>query len=144
MREVITMKKYKKSINPNKQGFTLVEVLVALFCISLTSVLITQCVVVLNTLSKPRYQSEDQIAIHQLRILLAQGMNYHIQNNALYFTYANEENRLEFHNRRFVRRKGYEIFLQDVDYVEVKEKGRCFYVAWERKKKQKEALLTCE
>lgn len=136
--------KSKISINKNKKGFTLIEVLIALLCISLTSVLLTQCVVILKRLSEMQYQSEDRIAIHQLRILLAQGSNFHIQQNILYFTYANEENRLELHNRRFVRKKGYEIFLQDIDYAEVKEKGGCFYVRWERKKKEKEALLSCQ
>lgn len=136
------MRIYKRFIS-STEGFTLIEVLVALLCISLTTVLLVPCTMILKQLSKPMYQSEDRIAIYQLRLLLAQSENLRIQNQMLYFDFAGKENHLELHNRRLVRRSGYEIFLQDVDTLKVREEKGCFHVYWNRKRTQKQALLAC-
>lgn len=136
------MKKYKQSIS-STDGFTLLEVLIALLCISLATVLFVQCTAILKKMSKPMYQSEDRIAIYQLRLLLAQSENLRIQDKNLYFTYAEKENHFELHNRRLVRKSGYEIFLQDIDAFNIREEKGCFHVYWNRQKMQKKALLAC-
>lgn len=138
------IKKYKLFMRKDEHGFTCVEVLVSLLCISLTTILLTQCVTILKQLSVYQYHSEDRIAIHQLRLLLALATKFQIVDGILYFTFVNEENRLEFHNQRLVRRPGYEIFLQDITKVQLIKKGRCYEIEWEREKIQKQALLVCE
>ncbi|MEG0528556.1 MAG: prepilin-type N-terminal cleavage/methylation domain-containing protein, partial [Longicatena sp.] len=56
----------------NHKGFTLMEVLVSLFCISIMSVLLVGCVQIMARLSSISYESEDRIACMQLRFMLAE------------------------------------------------------------------------
>lgn len=139
----MTMKS-KTSIRKDEKGFTLIEVLVALLCVSLITLLLTQCIRIIKQMSIYQYHSEDRIAVHQLRLLLALAYDFKITNGILYFALSNEEYRLEYHEQRFVRRNGYEIFLQDITMAQIKKKGRCYHLTWKRKNIQKEALLVCE
>lgn len=137
------MRLFKTSIRKN-EGFTLVEVLVALLCVSFSTLLLTQCMLLLRSQSMSRYESEDRIAIDQLRILCMQGDQYQLQNSTFLFRYHGEPTWLEYHNRRLVRRDGYQIFLQDIDAATFHKKGDCYYAQWVRQASTQEALLACE
>ena len=86
---------WKKSIR-NKQGFTLVEVLVAFSCVGISCLLLVPLASTLQRLQKPLYYNEDRIAIAQLRVLLVQSRALSIQEEALVFTYRKKEQRLVF------------------------------------------------
>ncbi|MEG2507277.1 MAG: type II secretion system protein [Longicatena sp.] len=126
------------------KGFTLVEVLVALLCVSLASILLVHCVRLLQHLSQPTYWSEDRIAIHQIRLMLAQGENYFIEGDNLTFQYHGKERTLGYHRNRLVARDGYEIFLQEINESTFIKEGACYYVSYTRKTTKTEALLVCE
>ena len=123
---------WKKSIR-NKQGFTLVEVLVAFSCVGISCLLLVPLASTLQRLQKPLYYNEDRIAIAQLRVLLVQSRALSIQEEALLFTYRKKEQRLVF-----------DIFLQDVDSLQFQKRKECMYVIWTRNKHRQEALLACE
>lgn len=137
------MKLWKKSIR-NRNGFTLVEMLVAFSCVVVSCLLLMPIVSTLLRLQKPLYYSEDRIAIYQLRFLLVQSTDLSLQEDALSFTYRKKKQTLQYDRGRLVRRSGYEIFMQNVDAVQFQKRKECYYVTWKRNDKRKEALLACE
>lgn len=128
----------------NHSGFTLIEVLVALFCMSIALLLVVECVRIMSHLSKHSYHSEDRIAIDQMRLLLVQSDHITTSQDALHFSYHKEPTYIELHNHRLVKRDGYEILMKDLDDVRFVKKGACFYVVWTRKEKTKQAAIVCE
>ena len=137
------MKRYRKFI-VHRDGFTMLEVLISLLALSFAIVLLSYCIQIMAAMSWDTYASEDRIAIHQLRILLAQSEDLHITKEALTFQRGKQAYTLQFHNHRLVKRKGYEIYLKDIDDVLFTQEGACIHVQWTREQKQKEALLHCE
>lgn len=136
------MKKYVPSINDN--GFTLTEVLVAMLVVSISCLLLMQCTLLLRNLYQPHYESEDRVAIAQLRILLAQADTLQGQGDELSFRYQGKDSYLQLHTHRMVRRSGYEIFLQDLDEVSFAKDGNCYELNWRRGKSMKKAVIACE
>lgn len=134
----------KNCVLSTTKGFTLVEVLVALLCISASCLLLVQSTLLLKSLMQTRYESEDRIALSQLRLLLAAGDTYQVQGNQFFFQYQGKERYLELHNHRLVRRSGYVIYLQDIDDVSFQQDGNCYQMSWYRDTIQKSAVIACE
>lgn len=99
---------------------------------------------VMNSLSDTQYESEDYLAIAQVRLVLAQSYSIELIDQELHFRYHLEDAYLTFHNQRFVKRPGYEIFLQDVEDAYMQRKGECYELTWIRKNKAHSAILVCE
>ncbi len=135
------MKGSKKVMNV--KGFTLSEVLIALTCVLIAILLCMPIISSIAYMQKPSYLSEDRLAIYQLRLLLAQSNDISIKDESLYFLYQKEPQVLQYDRNRLVRKKGYEIFMQSVDDLYFEQREECFYVVWQREKKQKTALLAC-
>lgn len=135
------MKESKKVMNV--KGFTLSEVLIALTCVLIAILLCMPIISSIAYMQKPSYLSEDRLAIYQLRLLLAQSNDISIKDESLYFLYQKEPQVLQYDRNRLVRKKGYEIFMQSVDDLYFEQREECFYVVWQREKKQKTALLAC-
>ena len=95
-------------------------------------------------LTMQNYASEDQIAVLQLRILLAKGDHMQILGKELHFEIAQNKQWLQLHNHRLVKRDGYEIFLKDIDDIAFIEERGCIQLEWKREKKTKSAMLVCE
>lgn len=135
------MKGSKKVMNV--KGFTLSEVLIALTCVLIAILLCMPIISSIAYMQKPSYLSEDRLAIYQLRLLLSQSNDISIKDESLYFLYQKEPQVLQYNRNRLVRKKGYEIFMQSVDDLYFEQREECFYVVWQRGKKQKTALLAC-
>lgn len=136
------MKKSNASIKTNK-GFTLIEVLVSLFCLSLCLLLFIGICEMMNHYPVQDPLSDDVIAIRQIRMILAQGEDLTLMADTISFRYHQSEVSLSYHNNRLVKTPGYEIFLKDIDQGTFYEKGGCIYAGWKRTKDY-EALLYCK
>lgn len=128
----------------NHKGFTLVETLIAFSCVMLSILMVAPLISSVSKMWKQNYQSEDRIAIYQLRILLAQSKDVRLQNQQLSFIYRKQETILEWHKDRLVKRDGYIIYLQDIDDGFFIQEDGCIYAQWTRNKNTKQALLSCE
>ena len=62
----------------NRKGYTLLEMLVAMFCIAISLLLLTGILKPLLSIQEPSYISEDILGIRQLRLLLAQSYHLHL------------------------------------------------------------------
>ena len=126
----------------NRKGYTLLEMLVAMFCIAISLLLLTGILKPLLSIQKASYLSEDILGIRQLRLLLAQSYHVQVEEDKLTFRYHGEEARLLLHNHRLVRQGGYVIYLKDLDAIRFDQKGNQIYLYWRRENDEKNALLT--
>lgn len=126
------------------KGFTLIEVLMALFIMGVSVLCMVPIVHSINQMSKQIYRSDDIVALQQLRLMLAQGYNFRVEERELLFRFHGNENVLQLHNQRIVKRPGYEIFLTDIDHMTIQQRGECYELSWTREKTYKHATLVCE
>lgn len=74
----------------------------------------------------------DEISLYQLRRILL--IAYDVNNNgdSLDFVYHNDNYSLSLINNRLVLQPGYQMFLDNVDYLEFVEEGSAIYVRYEK------------
>lgn len=137
------MNKWKRFIKDD-DGFTLIETILALFCVMISLVMLTPCIQALKTMSQDFRNNDDRVAVYQLRCMLAQADTFTLENDKLSFFYRGQTTRLEFDRNRLVRRDGYEIFLENIDDVTFYVENSCFHMNWRRGERSHEALLTCQ
>lgn len=121
-------------------GFTMIEVLVALSCLSLCLLLFSGICGLLQKASRDTHQNDDIIALRQLHILFAQGYDLHITNQTCTMRYHGEDITFKFHNHRLVKTPGYEIFIKDIEEGYFAQEENCLALHWNQKK----AILYCE
>lgn len=127
-----------------QQGFTMIEMLMAMFIGSLCLILCTKLLGIIHQNPIPYDRSEDAIAIRQLQLLFAVGENYEIMDSTLYMDYEGKRIRLELTNHQLVRRSGFVVFLQDIDQIQWSKQGRCILLRWQRKRFDAQAVVGCE
>lgn len=127
-----------------RQGFTMIEVLVSLVCISLLSVLFCQIASLIKPLNHPSYDAEDDIGLKQLRLILAQASEFEAAYDTLYFLYHGEQYRLELYQNQLVKRKGYEVLLQDIDDASFSQTGACITLTYQRFDQTRSEVIACE
>lgn len=129
----------KKSI-PN--GFTMIEALIALFISLIVSfcavIYLRTCVLFINY--RPNHQ--DQFAILQLRQIAAVSKDREVNERTLYMIYEHEEIRIEFDRNRLVKRDGYEILMENIEYAEFIEEDEKIYLRYQKDKKTFSVQIT--
>lgn len=129
----------KKSI-PN--GFTMIEALIALFISLIVSfcavIYLRTCVLFINY--RPNHQ--DQFAILQLRQIAAVSKDREVKESTLYMIYEHEEIRIEFDRNRLVKRDGYEILMENIEYAEFFEEDEKIYLRYQKDKKTFSVQIT--
>ena len=117
----------KRSI---KNGFTLIEALLGLLISSIVCVL---CVLFLQTAAyiirfEPLHQ--EQMAILQLRQILACSRDIQVDAAKLTMIYRHDEIRIEQDKNRLVKRDGYEILMAGVDQIHFEEENKDIFIYW--------------
>lgn len=129
----------KKSI-PN--GFTMIEALIALFISLIVSfcavIYLRTCVLFINY--RPNHQ--DQFAILQLRQIAVVSKDREVKERTLYMIYEHEEIRIEFDRNRLVKRDGYEILMENIEYAEFFEEDGKIYLRYQKDKKTFSVQIT--
>ena len=132
------MKKWREM-----QGFTLSELLLAMgvfmFCVLLIERAMHWMTIMLTQQS---YLVQDQMAVLQLRLDIAQCDQVFVEEGNL-ITVQNEKTATySYHNHRLVKRPGDEIFIQDIEGVQFEDKYDAIFVDWRREGKQWNAKVT--
>lgn len=119
-----------------KNGFTLIEALLAL----LITLIVSLCMVVFlkTCLSFLQFRTshQDQMAILQIREILAISRNFEVENGTLKLIYEQEEITLGFDKNRLVRKKGYEILMEDIDNAYFIKEDNDIFLVWEKGEKE--------
>lgn len=72
----------------------------------------------------------DELALYQLRRIML--ISYDVENygNSLEFLYHNDQYSLALINRRLVLQPGYQMFLDDIDYLDFVEEGNAILIRY--------------
>ena len=113
-----------------KNGFTLIE---ALFGLLITSIVSLLCVTFLQTALyivsfEPLHQ--EQMAILQLRQILACSQDIQVEPSKLRMIYQHDEIQIEQDKDRLVKRDGYEILMEGVDHIHFEKENENIYIFW--------------
>ena len=122
----------------------MIEALFAFSICLITTLLLSHISFILYHLSQDFRYNDDHLAIHQLRILLAASYDFYVEDDVIEYEYKGEKEKLYFHQKRLVRKGGYEIFLQNIDRVRCQYEHACIHMYWHRKDVEKHAILVCE
>ena len=127
-----------------EHGFTMIEALLSLLCAALVCTLLTQTAKLLIRSAVSDREAEDRLAVKQLQLILAQSNNLYIEQNQLHFTYHREAYYLTQYENKLVKRKGFEVILQNIDEVSFTKQESCFQMTTKRLNKIKRVVLACE
>ena len=129
-----------------KNGFILTDALFGLFVMILCAGVLSFCAViylrtcVLFINYRPNHQ--DQFAILQLRQIAAVSKDREVKERTLYMIYEHEEIRIEFDRNRLVKRDGYEILMENIEYAEFFEEDEKIYLRYQKDKKTFSVQIT--
>ena len=99
----------------NRNGFALVEVLVAILTVCICIPILVNVISLMRTSLKDRTSLQDQIALVQLRRYLAVAYNIELLPSSLTFQRQHEEMRLSVVNQNLIVQPGTQMFLMDIE-----------------------------
>ena len=100
---------------PNRKGFALVEVLVAILTVCICIPILVSVISLMRTSLKDRTSLQDQIALVQLRRYLAVAYDIELLPSSLTFQRQHEEMRLSVVNQNLIVQPGTQMFLMDIE-----------------------------
>lgn len=114
----------------NRRGFIELRTIIALI---VTICLLPIVVNIISACSNLKFEYDyinDEISLYQLRRILL--ISYDLKNNgsSLEFIYHNNDYSLNIINNRLVLQPGYQMFLDNVDYLEFVQEGNTIYVEY--------------
>lgn len=126
------MNRLKRGPEKKPNGFLLSESLLAMLCAGIVCLL---CLCILQTSSHlldQSGQSQDQMAVLQLRQMAALFKRYSVEEGELHFVRGDEEGVLSFHKNRLVRTPGYQILLEEVERAEFEQRESGLWLCFEK------------
>ena len=99
----------------NRNGFALVEVLVAILTVCICTPILVSVISLMRTSLKDRTSLQDQIALVQLRRYLAVAYDIELLPSSLTFQRQHEEMRLSVVNQNLIVQPGTQMFLMDIE-----------------------------
>lgn len=119
-----------------RRGFISINTLVA-FIVTLS--IIPLAVSVISSVANINIsytEVNDELALLDLRRKLLIAYDVKNNGNSLSFIYDNDDFELSLINNRLVLTPGYQMFLDDIDYIEFVEEGNSIYIRYGRKNKE--------
>lgn len=120
----------------SRRGFISLRTIIALI-ITLSLLPIAVSIIAYSANMKFEYDLvNDEISLYQLRRILL--IAYDVNNNGdnLEFIYHNDNYSLSLINNRLVLQPGYQMFLDNIDYLEFTEDGNAIYIKYEKANKE--------
>lgn len=114
-----------------KNGFTMMEALLSLLVSLLVSSLVCMVLSVFSHLLQMERFSQDQFAVLQLRQLCSLA-SVSLEQDWLVLEINHEKMEISYHNHRLVKREGYEILLEDIDYAHFSQEGNSIFLEFKK------------
>lgn len=127
----------KEQSKQNKNGFTLVELLIGMILATIiASICMLQAGVLVKGIQvKPDHQ--EQFAILQIRELVSLSSHASVRDRNLVLYENGEEEVLELDQNRLVKRPGYEILMENLEDVYFGQNGQKIYLVFTKNKRTK-------
>ena len=118
-----------------KNGFTMIEALLAMMATMIVSTIFLVMFQVQSRLVSLELIKQDQIAILQLRQVVALADTYGIEGDTLEIQYNHQIYTIGFDRNRLVKREGYEIFMEGIEYASFYTKDEELYLSYTKRNK---------
>lgn len=123
-------------------GFTLSEALLSLLCAGIVS-LLALCVLQSSVRMLHHTQdAQDQMAVLQIRQIVALTRSCHIEQGKLVFIKGDEQGTISFHKNRLVKQPGYQILLEDLQDAHFEERESGIWLQFNKENKQREVQIS--
>lgn len=120
----------------NNRGFTSLRTIIALI-VTLTILPIAVNIIAYTSSIKFEYDLiNDELSIYQLRRIMLIAYDVYNDGNSLNFIYHNDDYSLSEINGRLVLKPGYQVFLDNIDYLEFIEEGDAVWLRYEKDNKE--------
>lgn len=133
-----------KNLKMHIDGFTIIEVLLALSILCICSTLIVLSLPALQKSLAISIQLEDEIGLRQVRRVLLLSDSIITTDHVLYFYYLGEDTTLELEDDKLIKRDGYVLYLDHLDKSYFSENDSCIYLNYEKENKTYKRLLVCQ
>lgn len=127
-------------------GFSMVEMLVAVLLISFSIVLLNGCLKVISKVDPEIHITEDIVSIDQIRLIYALSNERKIIDNMLNLNYFNRKMHFELKKGKILIQPGYQVFFNNIQYGSFKEDDKCIFLEFKRKgeMKSKNIVIGCK
>ncbi|MFV0382172.1 MAG: competence type IV pilus minor pilin ComGF [Breznakia sp.] len=133
----------QRTAKNHKQGFNLIETLLALIIVSFSLSLITPSLRYMTNPKTNIYYRNDQIAIIQLQLLYALSKTITIASpTTLEINYLNRDMQFSLYKNNLLLQEGYQIFLKDVKTIKFYYENNCVKLQYTRNEVHN-AILGC-
>ncbi|WP_276834049.1 type II secretion system protein [Massilicoli timonensis] len=132
---------YKRCMK--RSAFTMSEMILALLIVSLCALVLAKSMSVLRYGTKASMLLSDEMALWQMRRLLAQAEDITWEKQVLHFLYHDEEGALRIKKDQIVHQIGNEIMMMELDDAYFYEEDGCVWLSWKREKEDYQGMLYC-
>lgn len=126
------------------KGTTLIEMVFSLVIVMCGMGLLTTILPLIQNIHTFDLNSEDEVAIRQIRHLLLFGSEIEFYEDELIFFYLGEQVSLTLDMDRLIRRDGYVIYMEGIHNSSFSKKENCFYLNYEKRDKKIQRFIGCQ
>lgn len=126
------------------KGFTMVESLLSLFIVSLGMSLFISIIPYIKKLNEMDVDIDVEIGLMQLRDIMLTSSEVLFDIYELRFYYQGKDISLEIIDDRVVRKDGFVIYLEGLEYPYFSQKESCYYLNYEKDFEIETRFLGCE
>lgn len=126
----------------NKRGFVLAEYIIAVLIVITFIPILVICIRLNMNALRFHEETQDEIAIAQLRKIMNVGTHFEVSSNIITFEYHEEPYHLYLVNHHLILSPGTQIFLSEVDQLSFSMRGNYIYCDYERKNQTYSRVLT--
>lgn len=128
----------------NSKGFTLIEIVLSMYIISISVMFISAILFIVTTQSLKSYVSEDENSIQNLRRTYVLSENVELDGDMLSFRYLMQDMYFQLIDDKLVLREGYQVYFQNLEYGYFTKEQGCVYVTYKHKKEaEKKRIIGC-
>ena len=126
----------------HRRGFVLAEYIIALMIVLTFVPLLVICIKLNINALRFHEETQDEIALSQLRKIMNVGSNFQVSSNQIQFDYHEDSYRLYLINNHLILTPGTHIFLSDVNHLSFSYRGSYIYCDYKRKEHTYSRVLT--
>ncbi len=126
-----------------QDGYTLIEMLIALLIVTFSMSLVTGVYTLLTRLDTSTIQAQDDLAFYQIRLRFALSKEHTIEGNVFSFLYENEWQSYVFYEGKLIIQPGYQVVLQSIQSITYDVKDDCYFAIYERENIHYERIMGC-
>ncbi|MEG0313838.1 MAG: type II secretion system protein [Erysipelotrichaceae bacterium] len=125
------------------KGFTTIEVIISLACLSLMIILLIKSLSIIKAIKIDQSLITNELAINEMRLIYAYSNEHDLSDDEYNFKYLDNIMHYYLDENKLVLTPGYQILLTNIDNFEFIKNDNCIYIDYYYKDELKHVLLGC-